>query len=620
MAKVFISDLVLRDGHQSLIATRMRTEDMLPICAKLDSVGFWSLEAWGGATYDACVRFLREDPWDRLKKLRKALPNTPIQMLLRGQNLLGYRNYSDDVVRAFVKKSADNGVDVFRIFDAMNDLRNLRVSIEAVKNSGKTAEGAICYTTSPVHDIPYFVGLAKELEAMGCDTLAIKDMAGLLTPGTTADLVKAIKATVDLPIHLHSHATSGLSAMCFLKGVENGASILDTCNSSFGEGASHPSTESIVAALAGTEYDTGLSLPKLQEITAYFREIRKKYWQFESEFTGVDTRVLINQVPGGMISNLSNQLKEQGALDRMDEVLAEIPRVREDLGYPPLVTPTSQIVGTQAVLNVLTDQRYKSVTTEVKNYLMGRYGKAPGEINSQVRSIAIGNAEVITCRPADQLEDEMDRLRSEIESLAKNEEDVLTYAMFPELARAFLQERAAGSLKPEQLLPIGSNLSCGPFYAPNEFNVTLHGETYHIHITGSGHPGEEQRAFFVSVDGVPEEMLVETLSEVEVFGGTGGVVSGGKSVSKEGEGKAAAGKRPRPSRPGHVTTAMPGTIVDVLVERGKKVNAGDPVLVIEAMKMENEVQAPISGTVLAIYIAKGDNVTPDEALIEIQPE
>ncbi|MCL4471202.1 MAG: sodium-extruding oxaloacetate decarboxylase subunit alpha [Sulfuricella sp.] len=620
MAKVFISDLVLRDGHQSLIATRMRTEDMLPICAKLDSIGFWSLEAWGGATYDACVRFLREDPWDRLKKLRKALPNTPIQMLLRGQNLLGYRNYSDDVVRAFVKKSADNGVDVFRIFDAMNDLRNLRVSIEAVKNSGKTAEGAICYTTSPVHDIPYFVGLAKELEAMGCDTLAIKDMAGLLTPGTTADLVKAIKATVDLPIHLHSHATSGLSAMCFLKGVENGASILDTCNSSFGEGASHPSTESIVAALAGTEYDTGLSLPKLQEITAYFREIRKKYWQFESEFTGVDTRVLINQVPGGMISNLSNQLKEQGALDRMDEVLAEIPRVREDLGYPPLVTPTSQIVGTQAVLNVLTDQRYKSVTTEVKNYLMGRYGKAPGEINSQVRSIAIGNAEVITCRPADQLEDEMDRLRSEIESLAKNEEDVLTYAMFPELARAFLQERAAGSLKPEQLLPIGSNLSCGPFYAPNEFNVTLHGETYHIHITGSGHPGEEQRAFFVSVDGVPEEMLVETLSEVEVFGGTGGVVSGGKSVSKEGEGKAAAGKRPRPSRPGHVTTAMPGTIVDVLVERGKKVNAGDPVLVIEAMKMENEVQAPISGTVLAIYIAKGDNVTPDEALIEIQPE
>ncbi len=621
MAKVFISDLVLRDGHQSLIATRMRTEDMLPICAKLDSVGFWSLEAWGGATFDACVRFLREDPWDRLKKLRKALPNTRIQMLLRGQNLLGYRNYSDDVVRAFVKKSADNGVDVFRIFDAMNDLRNLRVSIEAVKASGKIAEGAISYTTSPVHNIDYFVNLAKEFETMGCDTLAIKDMAGLLTPAITTELVKAIAAAVKMPIHMHSHATSGLSAMCFLRAVENGATILDTCNSSFGEGASHTSTESMVAALAGTEYDTGLSLPLLQEITAYFRETRKKYWQFESEFTGVDTRVLVNQVPGGMISNLSNQLKEQGALNRMDEVLAEIPRVREDLGFPPLVTPTSQIVGTQAVLNVLTGERYKSVTTEVKNYLQGRYGKAPGEVNAQVRSIAIGNAEVITCRPADQLEDEMDRLRGEIESIAKSEEDVLTYAMFPELARTFLQERAAGTLKSEQLLPIGSNLSCGPFYAPNEFNVTLHGETYHIHISGSGRPGEEQRPFFVSVDGVQEEVLVEALNEVEVYGGMGGVVSGGSSKSRAKEGGTkAGGKRPRPSHQGHVTTAMPGTIVDVLVAPGTKVKAGDPVLVIEAMKMENEVQAPISGTVLSVYIVKGDSVTPDEALVEIQPE
>jgi pyruvate carboxylase subunit B len=621
MAKVFISDLVLRDGHQSLIATRMRTEDMLPICAKLDSVGFWSLEAWGGATFDACVRFLREDPWDRLKKLRKALPNTRIQMLLRGQNLLGYRNYSDDVVRAFVKKSADNGVDVFRIFDAMNDLRNLRVSIEAVKASGKIAEGAISYTTSPVHNISYFVNLAKEFEAIGCDTLAIKDMAGLLTPATTAELVKAIAAAVKMPIHMHSHATSGLSAMCFLRAVENGATILDTCNSSFGEGASHTSTESMVAALAGTEYDTGLSLPLLQEITAYFREIRKKYWQFESEFTGVDSRVLVNQVPGGMISNLSNQLKEQGALNRMDEVLAEIPRVREDLGFPPLVTPTSQIVGTQAVLNVLTGERYKSVTTEVKNYLQGRYGKAPGEVNAQVRSIAIGNAEVITCRPADQLEDEMDRLRGEIESIAKSEEDVLTFAMFPELARTFLQERAAGTLKPEQLLPIGSNLACGPFYSPNEFNVTLHGETYHIHITGSGRPGEEQRPFFVSVDGVQEEVIIEALNEVEVFGGLGGVVSGGSSKSRLREGsQKAGGKRPRPSHQGHVTTAMPGVIVDVLVVPGTKVKAGDPVLVIEAMKMENEVQAPISGTVINVWVAKGDSVTPDEALVEIQPE
>ncbi len=621
MAKINISELVLRDGHQSLIATRMRTEDMLPICAKLDSAGFWSLEAWGGATFDACVRFLREDPWERLRKLRKALPNTRIQMLLRGQNLLGYRHYSDDVVRAFVQKSADNGVDVFRIFDAMNDLRNLKVSIDAVKATGKMAEGAICYTTSPVHDIPHFVGLARELEAMGCDTLAIKDMAGLLTPTVTGELVTALKAAIALPIHLHSHATSGLSAMCFLKGVEAGASILDTCNSAFGEGAAHSSTESIVAALAGTEYDTGISLPLMQEITAYFREARKKYWQFESAFTGVDTRVLVNQVPGGMISNLSNQLKDQGALDRMDEVLSEIPKVREDLGFPPLVTPTSQIVGTQAVLNVLTGERYKSVTNEVKNYLQGRYGKAPGKINDQVRNIAIGNAEVITCRPADQLPEEMDKIRSEIETLAKSEEDVLTYAMFPELGRTFLQERAAGTLKPEQLLPVGTNLSCGPFFTPNEFNVTLHGETYHIHISGSGRPGEEQRPFFVSVDGVQEEVLVEALNEVEVYGGMGGVVAGGGSKSKTKEGgKAAPGKRPRPTHQGHVSTAMPGTIVDVLVEPGKKVKAGDPVLVIEAMKMENEVQASISGTVTNVWVVKGDTVTPNEALIEIQPE
>lgn len=618
MAKVQITDLVLRDGHQSLIATRMRTEDMLPICGKLDSAGFWSLEAWGGATFDACVRFLKEDPWERLKKLRKALPNTRIQMLLRGQNLLGYRHYSDDVVRAFVQKAAGNGIDVFRIFDAMNDLRNMRVSIEAVKAAGKIAEGAISYTTSPVHDIPHFVGLAKELENMGCDTLAIKDMAGLLTPYTTGELVKALKSAINIPIHMHSHATSGLSAMCFLKAVENGAEILDTCNSSFGEGASHSSTESIVAALQGTPYDTGLSLPLLQEITAYFREARKKYWQFESEFTGVDTRVLVNQVPGGMISNLSNQLKEQGALDKMDQVLAEIPRVREDLGYPPLVTPTSQIVGTQAVLNVLTGERYKSVTTEVKHYLQGRYGKSPATVNTQVRSIAIGNAEVITCRPADLLEDELDKLNAEIAGLAKSEEDVLTYAMFPDLGRTFLQERAAGTLKPEPLLPREAKeaAAAGARFAPNEFNITLHGETYNIRLTGSGHPGEAQRPFYVTVDGVSEEVLVEALSEIEVAGGA----SGGAKAQKTAAAKSSGGKRPRPSHQGHVTTAMPGTIVDVLVKTGQKVNAGDPVLVIEAMKMENEIQASVSGTVIAVYVSKGDAVTPDEALVEIQPD
>lgn len=614
MAKVYVSELVLRDGHQSMIATRMRTDDMLPIASKLDSIGFWSLEAWGGATFDACVRYLKEDPWERLKKLRKALPNTKIQMLLRGQNLLGYRHYSDDVVRAFVQKSADNGVDVFRIFDAMNDVRNLRVSIEAVKKIGKHAEGTISYTTSPVHDIPYFVSLAKELEAMGSDTLAIKDMAGLLTPYTTGELVKALKVAINIPIHLHSHATSGLSAMCFLKGVEAGATILDTCVSAFGEGASHSSTESIVAALQGTEYDTGLNLAAIQEVNAYFREVRKKYWQFESDFTGVDTRVLVNQVPGGMISNLSNQLKEQGALDRMDAVLAEIPRVREDLGFPPLVTPTSQIVGTQAVLNVLTGARYKSVTTEVKNYLLGHYGKAPGKVDDAVKSLAVGNAEAITCRPADLLENEMDKLRVQIESLAKSDEDVLTYAMFPDLAQTFLQERNAGTLKPEQLLSKTSSEPSAARYAPNEFKITLHGETFHIKLTGSGHPGEEQRPFYVSVDGISEEVVVETLSEIEVSGGNGN----GGSKKKAATSGTSNGSRPRPSHEGCVSTAMPGTIVDVKVKAGDKVSAGDGVLVIEAMKMENEIQAPKSGIVIAVHVKKGDSVTPDESLIEIQ--
>ncbi|HSH96701.1 MAG: sodium-extruding oxaloacetate decarboxylase subunit alpha [Methylophilaceae bacterium] len=613
MTKVHVSELVLRDGHQSLIATRMRTEDMLPIAGKLDDAGFWSLEAWGGATFDACVRYLKEDPWERLKKLRKAMPNSQIQMLLRGQNLLGYRHYSDDVVRAFVQKSADNGVDVFRIFDAMNDLRNLKVSIEAVKKVGKHAEGTISYTTSPVHDIPYFVALAKELEAFGCDTIAIKDMASLLTPEITGELVKSLRAAVKLPIHLHAHATSGLASMSVMRAVDNGVAIVDGCISSFAEGASLPTTESIVAALKGTEYDTGLDIAKLQEIAAYFREVRKKYWQFESEFTGVDTRVLVNQVPGGMISNLSNQLKEQGALDRMDEVLAEIPRVREDLGFPPLVTPTSQIVGTQAVLNVMTGARYKSITNEVKNYFLGQYGKAPSAVNADVKNLAVGDAKVIECRPADLLDNEMEKLSSEVEGLAKSEEDVLTYAMFPDLAKTFLQERNAGSLKAEPLLTKETAATSASRYAPNEFNVTLHGETFHIKLTGSGHRGEEQRPFYVSVDGIGEEVIVETLSEVEVSGSK----SGGK---KKTSGGVTSSGRPRPSHEGCVTTAMPGSIVEVKVKAGDKVTAGDPVLVIEAMKMENEIQAPKTGIVVAVHVKKGDTVTPDESLLEIKPE
>ena len=608
MPRVKITDTVLRDAHQSLLATRMRTEDMLPICDRLDKVGFWSLEMWGGATFDACVRFLKEDPWERLRVLREALPNTQLQMLLRGQNLLGYRHYADDVVRAFVARTAENGMDIFRIFDAMNDIRNIRVSVEAVKKAGKHAQGAICYTTSPIHTLDRFVQLGKEMQEMGCDSVAIKDMAGLLTPTISAQLVKALVDELDVPIFVHTHATAGLADMCQFKAVENGAAGIDTAISTMSGGTSHPPTESMVAAFKDTEYDTGLDLTLLQEIGFYFREIRKKYHQFESEFTGMDTRVQVNQVPGGMISNLSNQLKEQGALHRMNEVLDEIPRVRMELGYPPLVTPTSQIVGTQAVLNVLTEERYKTITNEVKLYMQGRYGKALGEVSPQVRHMAIGNEEVIECRPADLIPDEMDKLRKEISELAKTEEDTLTYAMFPDLGREYLEQRAAGTLMPEPLEPADSNTNGGKKTA-TEFNVSMHGETYHVKITGKGYTTQDKRPYYISIDGVPEEVLLEPLEEI--------------SLGEEGEeGKrrsALSGSgRPRATEPGHVTTSMPGNIVDVLVKVGDEVKAGDPVLITEAMKMETEIQAPVSGVVTEIHVKKGESVTPDETLIEIE--
>lgn len=608
MSQVYITDTVLRDAHQSLLATRMRTEDMLPICDKLDAIGFWSVEMWGGATFDACVRFLKEDPWERLRLLRQALPNTRLQMLLRGQNLLGYRHYSDDVVQAFVHSAAANGIDVFRIFDALNDLRNLRVSIAAVKKAGKHAQGAISYTTSPVHTIEQFVAMASELQQMGCDSIVIKDMAGLLTPSAAAELTKALVSALDVPLHLHSHATSGLASMCQLKAIENGCRHIDTAISTLSGGTSHPPTESMVAALRGTEYDTGLDLAALQEIGFYFSEVRKKYHQFESEFTGLDTRVQSNQVPGGMISNLSNQLKEQGALDHMNAVLEEIPRVREDLGFPPLVTPTSQIVGTQALLNVLSGSRYQNITNEVKLYLQGKYGKPPAAVNAKVRQQAIGNADVITCRPADLMEPEMDRLRNDIHSMAESDEDVLIYAMFPEIGREFLEQRKEGTLVPEALEPLPGDTQ--PYcMAATEFNIAMHGETYHIKVTGSGHKRQEKRAFYINVDGVPEEVMVESLDEVLTS-------VGGELPAQPRSGQSSS--RPKATQPGHVTTSMPGIIVEVLVAVGDTVNAGDPILVTEAMKMETEVQAPIAGTIKAIHAQKGDSVNPDEALIEIE--
>ncbi len=611
MQKINITELVLRDGHQCHIATRLRTEDMLPICPTLDKLGFWSIEAWGGATFDACVRYLKEDPWERLKKLRKALPNSRIQMLLRGQNLLGYRHYSDDVVDLFVKKSADNGVDVFRVFDAMNDIRNIELSIKAVKKYKKHAEGTISFTTSPVHNVDYFVELAKKIEALGSDSIAIKDMAGLLTPQITKDLVSSLVKNVSIPIHVHSHATAGLASINLIAAVESGATMIDTCNSSFSEGASHPTTESIVVALEDLGYETGVNLSAITEVSQYLKDVRKKYWQFESEFTDLDPRVLINQVPGGMISNLSSQLKDQSALDKMNHVLDEIPNVRKDLGYPPLVTPTSQIVGTQAVLNVITGERYKSITNEVKNYFLGQYGAAPGNVDEKIKKLAIADQKPITCRPADLIKPEIESLKVKSEAFAKNDEDILTYAMFPDLAEIFLQERNAGTLEPEVLLDKSEANQASGHYAPSEFNITLHGETYHIKLTGSGHAGEAERPFYVSVDGVTEEVLVETLDEILVNGNS--QPSGDKVKSSS-----SSASRPKPSHEGCVTTAMPGTIIDIKVAVGDKVSAGDGVVVIEAMKMENEIQAPKAGTVTSVHIAKGDSVSPNETLIEIQ--
>ena len=451
MAKVRITDTILRDGHQSQAATRMKTSEMLPACEKLDRVGYYSLECWGGATYDSCIRFLNEDPWERLRQLRKALPHTKTQMLLRGQNLLGYRPYSDDVVDYFVKKAVENGIDIIRCFDALNDLRNMKKAVEATKKYGGTAEIALSYTKSPVHSEDYFVKLAEEIQAMGADLICIKDMANLLLPYDAYSLVKRLKAATDLPIVLHTHNTTGTGAMVLLKAAEAGCDVIDTCLSPLASGTSQPATESMVATFAGTEYDTGLDLNLLAELAEHFRgvadRLTKDGFRDPGRVLSVDVKTLQYQVPGGMLSNLIGQLKGANAMDKYYDVLAEVPRVREDFGYPPLVTPTSQIVGTQAVMNVLMGGRYKMVPTESKDLLSGHYGKLPGKVNEEVRKQCIGDTEVITCRFADTLPPELDKLRDEMRQWYQTEEDVLTYAMFPKVAPKFFEYRAAQQLK-----------------------------------------------------------------------------------------------------------------------------------------------------------------------------
>jgi len=614
--KIFITDTTLRDAHQSLLATRLKTSDMLPIAEKIDQVGYWSVEMWGGATFDSSMRYLKEDPWERIRLLKKHMPRTPFQMLLRGQNLVGYRHYPDDVVEKFVERAIVNGIDIIRIFDALNDFRNIKTAVKATLKNGGKVEGTICYTISPVHNQAIFVDMGKRLEDMGCDTICIKDMAGLLSPYDAFDLISALKEAVSLPLHLHTHDTSGMSLATYVKAVEAGVDIVDTAVSSLSSGTSQPPVETFVNIInRSSRFSTDIDIDKISEIADYFREVRKKYRKFESEFTGVDPAVLIYQIPGGMISNLASQLNEQQALGKMKEVLQEVPRVRKEFGYPPLVTPMSQIVGTQAALNVVTGERYKVITTETKNYFKGLYGRPPAPIDEEIRKKVIGDEEFIEKRPADLLEPEMDKLTAEIGEKARSVEDVLLYALFPKVAIDYFDAREKGIVPEEAAIddpgpvPEIHEEAAISHLAPSEFNIKLHGETYHVKIGGMGHPGEGGRPYFIYVDDQLEEVLVESL--VEVVPSVSGIIDARATRHSI---------RPKAKEEGDVTTPMPGTVVKIKVKVGDRVEAGDTVLIVEAMKMENEVHTPISGIVEKIYVSEGDSVNPDEVLVVVRSD
>ncbi|MEZ8052829.1 MULTISPECIES: sodium-extruding oxaloacetate decarboxylase subunit alpha [Vibrio] len=587
-----ITDVVLRDAHQSLFATRMRIEDMLPIAAELDKVGYWSLETWGGATFDSCIRFLGEDPWERLRELKKAMPNTPMQMLLRGQNLLGYRHYADDVVEKFVERAHSNGMDVFRIFDAMNDVRNFETAVKATIDVGGHAQGTLSYTTSPVHNSDTWVDLAKRLEDLGCHSLCIKDMSGLLKPYEAEELITRIKASCDVPLALHSHATTGLSTATAVKAVEAGIDILDTAISSMSCTYGHTPTETVVAMLEGTERDTNLKLDQIEPIAAYFRDVRKKYAKWEGQLKGVDSRILIAQVPGGMLTNMEGQLKEQGAADRMDEVLEEIPRVRKELGYIPLVTPTSQIVGTQAVINVLTGERYKSITKETAGLLKGEYGQAPAEVDAELQAKVLDGAEPITCRPADLLKSEMDTLTTDLLEKAKSDgislaedtvDDVLTYALFPQVGLKFLKNRHnPEAFEPAPTAEAATSVAVAPQPAAGgieSYSVKVDGQVYDVEVGPQG------------------ELT---------------------SVSPSAKPAQAAQAAPAAASDAEAVPApLAGNIFKVIVQAGAEVAEGDVLLILEAMKMETEVRAARSGIVQELNVKEGDAVTVGAPLLSL---
>jgi len=591
-----ITELVLRDGHQSLFATRMRIDDMLPIAAKLDQMGYWSIESWGGATFDSCIRYLGEDPWDRIRELKAVMPNTPQQMLLRGQNLLGYRHYADDVVEKFVERAHENGVDVFRIFDAMNDVRNFEAAIKAAIKVGGHAQGAISYTTSPVHTIDNWVDTAKRLEDMGCHSLCIKDMAGLLKPYAAEELVTKIKASTDIPLALHCHATTGLSLASQQKAIDAGVDILDSSISSMSMTYGHSATETLVAMVEGEARDTGLDLHKLEEISAYFRDVRKKYGKFEGELKGVDPRILIAQVPGGMLTNMESQLKQQGAADKMDEVLKEISVVRKDLGYIPLVTPTSQIVGTQSVINVLMGERYKNITKETAGVLKGEYGATPAPVNTELQEKVLDGGQPITCRPADNIKPEMDHIISELKKVATEKgiklaeqeiDDALIYALFPEIGLKFLQNRD----NPDAFEPVPS-VDDVASSAPVKATTKGKAETYSVAVDG--------QLFTVQVG--PEGSIDGIVPAAPTANLTTSTAAPVQAPAGEGE---------------DLTAPLAGNVFKVLAKQGDQVSEGDVLLVLEAMKMETEIRAVNAGVVQAILVKEGDAVIVGEPLFTI---
>ena len=592
--KIKMTELVLRDAHQSLFATRLRLDDMLPIAHELDDIGYWSLEAWGGATFDSCIRFLGEDPWVRLRELKKACPKTPLQMLLRGQNLLGYRHYADDVVERFVERCVANGMDVFRVFDALNDPRNMKAALQAVRKFGGHAQGTLSYTTSPVHTMQTWLDTTEQLLEIGIDSLVIKDMSGILNPMAAADLVREIKKRFDIELHLHCHSTTGMAEMALLKAVEAGVDGIDTAISSMSGTYGHPATESLVATLQGTEYDTGLDIPRLEKIAAYFRNVRKKYAKFEGQLRGVDSRILVAQVPGGMLTNLENQLKQQNASDKLDLVLEEIPRVRKDLGYIPLVTPTSQIVGTQSVINVLTGERYKTIAKETAGILKGEYGKTPAPVDSALQARVLEGAAPVTDRPADHIAPEMAKIEAEVAEQAKAKgvkladnavDDALIVALFPQIAWKFLENR-------------NNPAAFEPAPTGNESAVE------NKPISKAAPSASGSAVYTVELEG---KAFVVKVSE-------GGDISHVATTAPQAAPQAA----PAPATGGTpVTAPMAGNIWKVVATEGQTVAAGDVLFILEAMKMETEVKAAQAGTVRGICVKAGDAVAVGDTVMTL---